>query len=219
MIFGSIEYLNLLPFQVYMKRRIPSTQFQQMLRWRRAVPSEINRAFQRRRVHAAFISSVTSGRCRCTDLGIVADGEVTSVLLLPGAAKADRESASSNILAEILGLEGEVLIGDKALRHYLAGGEGIDLAREWKERTGLPFVFARLCHNHHGRRIEALAAGFRPRAVKIPRYLLERHARTKGIRPAELSDYLEKIGYVMGWREKRALRLFLKKVRERRLRQ
>ena len=213
MIFGSISYLNLLPFQVYMKRRFGATQFQQMLRWRRAVPSTINRDFARGRIDAAFISSIASRGKRCTDLGIVADGPVYSVLLLPGDPASDRESASSNALAGILRLRGRVSIGDKALVHYLSGGEGIDLAEAWKERTGLPFVFARLCHNRQGKKIRRIARTFERGPKRIPRYILEREARRRGITPAQLRWYLEHIGYRMGWREKKALRLFLKRTR------
>jgi len=211
MIFGSIGYLNLLPFQIYMKRRFPSAQFQQMLRWRRAVPSEINRQFHRGKIDAAFISSIASRHCRCSDLGIVADGAVTSVFLLPGAPADDRESASSNALARVLGLRGEVLIGDKALRYYLSGGEGIDLALAWKEQTGLPFVFARLCYKKRGKKIRKIAREFGAREHKIPQYLLKKAAGEKGISPQELRRYLKHIDYGMGWREKKALKLFLKR--------
>ena len=214
MIFGSISYLNLLPFQMFVKQKLRNTQALQILRWHRAAPSSINRLFHSRKVHAAFISSITSRNCHCTDLGIAADGDVLSVLLIPGQLKKDRESASSNILAQILGLEGQVIIGDKALRHYLDGGRGIDLAEKWKEQTGLPFVFARLCYNRHGRRVRRLADDFAKSEWKIPRYFLISAAEKKGITPEELKKYLEKISYTIGWREKKALRLFLKKSRK-----
>jgi chorismate dehydratase len=214
MIFGSISYLNLLPFQVYMKRRSPSTQFAQMLRWRRAVPSIINRQFRRGRVHAAFISSIESRRCRCTDLGILADGAVHSVFVLPGENESDPASASSNALADVLDLQGQVLIGDAALRHRLRGGEGIDLARAWKERTGLPFVFARLCYKRQGKRIRKVAKDFGSKEWKIPRYILEREAKRRGITPEQLRWYLGHIDYRLGWREKKGLKLFLKKAKK-----
>jgi chorismate dehydratase len=215
MIFGSIRYLNLLPFQVYMKRRFGATQFRQMLRWRRAVPSIINREFARGKVDAAFLSSIASRGRRCTGLGIVADGPVYSVFLLPGAPSPDRESASSNVLADTLGLRGRVLIGDKALRYWLEGGKGIDLSEEWKRRTGMPFVFARLCHNRRGKKIRKAAKEFGSREWKIPRYLLEREARLRGITPAQLQWYLGHIRYRIGWREERSLRLFFRKSRRR----
>ena len=214
MIFGSISYLNLLPFQVYMKRRSPSTQFAQMLHWKRAVPSTINREFHHGRVHAAFISSIASRGCRCTELGIVADGPVHSVFILPGMASDDPASASSNRLAKILNLEGRVLIGDTALRYRLGGGEGIDLAWAWKERTGLPFVFARLCYKRRGKRIKNLAKSFGSREWKIPRYILEREAKKRGITPAQLRWYLKHINYRIGWKEEKGLRLFLKRAKK-----
>lgn len=57
----------------------------------------------------------------------------------------------------IINLNGKVLIGDAALKYYLEGGKGIDLAEAWYEKTGLPFVFARLCYNKHERSVEKLA--------------------------------------------------------------
>jgi chorismate dehydratase len=208
--FGSINYLNLLPFQVFMKKRIGSTQFKQMLRYKRAVPSMVNEAFMKGRIDAAFISSVLSQRRECSDLGIVADGPVYSVLLIPGEEKRDHESATSNMLAEVLKLRGEVLIGDKALKYYLEGGEGIDLSSEWKRRTGLPFVFARLCCRHRDRRIAGLAKEFSVRRWKIPYYILKRAARKRDIGLEEARWYLGHIDYRLGWRERKALKKFLK---------
>ncbi len=214
MIFGSISYLNLLPFQVYMKRRSSSTQFTQMLRWKRAVPSVINREFHRGRVHAAFISSITSRGCNCSDLGIVSNGPVHSVFALPGKASDDPASASSNVLAKVLGLEGRILIGDAALRYRLNGGEGIDLSQAWKERTGLPFVFARLCFTRNDRRLQKLARSFSVKEWKIPQYILKKEAGKRGITPKELRWYLRHIDYRIGWREQKSLQLFLKKARK-----
>jgi len=211
--FGSIAYLNLLPFQVFMKRRSPSTQFAQMLRWRRAVPSEINRRFRRGEIHAAFISSIESRQCRCTDLGIVADGAVYSVFVVPGVTAEDPASATSNRLAKSLGIEGRTLIGDAALRYYLSGGEGVDLALEWKRRTGLPFVFARLCYRKEGRRVQRLARAFAATNVSIPRYILEREAARRKITPEALTWYLRHIRYRMGWRERRSLKRFFRQNR------
>ena len=215
MIFGSISYLNLLPFQIYMKRRFGSTQFKQMTRWRRAVPSHINAQFARGYIDAAFISSVESAGCRCADLGIVADGAVQSVFLIQGEEMEDKESSSSNALAKALGMRGTVLIGDKALLYRLSGGEGTDLAQEWKRRTGLPFVFARLCFNPAGSSVRKIAAGFLSVNPKIPVYILKKAAHEAGLSESELKWYLGHIGYRIGWREKRSLDLFLKMTRRR----
>jgi len=214
-IFGSISYLNLLPFQLFLKRRLSHSQTQQSIRFRRDVPSRINRAFQKRNINAAFISSITSGKCRCTDLGIIADGPVYSVFVNPGKEEIDTESATSNILAQILELRGRVVIGDKALKSYLSGVGGIDLAQRWKEETGLPFVFARLCYNRYGEKIEALAADFSRQNIKIPQYILKKEAKKRGIKAKELRWYLDHIHYHMDHRAKKSLKLFLSKSRNR----
>jgi len=214
--FGSISYLNLLPFQVFLKRSLPHSQTQQSIRFKRAVPSRINSAFRQRKVHAAFISSIASGNCRCTDLGIIADGPVYSVFVSPGEEAIDRESATSNVLAEVLGLHGKVTIGDKALTSYLDGAEGVDLAARWKEETGLPFVFARLCYNGYGEKIERLASLFSQQHTRIPQYILKKEAASRGIGAAELRWYLKHIRYRMDHRTKRALKLFLKRSRQHR---
>jgi len=178
-------------------------------RYKRAVPSQINKALKRREVNAAFISSVASKKCKCTDLGIIAHKKVYSVLLLEGENQTDPASATSNQLARVLNLQGQVLIGDVALKHYLDGGEGIDLAEAWYEKTGLPFVFARLCYNKHGKSIEKLAQSFSKSKVKIPQYILKREAKKRDITPKELTWYLEHIYYEMDWKAKRSLKLFL----------
>ena len=209
MLFGSISYLNLLPFQLFLKRYLRSNAAQMAFRYKRAVPSRINASLRRGEVNAAFISSVHSPRFACTDLGIIAKGAVYSVFVLPEADADDPASATSNRLAHILGLHGRVLIGDAALRYYLEGGEGIDLAKIWEERTGLPFVFARLCYNRHGTSIKRLAHAFTRSHTRIPQYILKREATKRGITPAQLTWYLQHIHYEMDWRTKRGLKRFL----------
>ncbi len=211
MLFGSISYLNLLPFQVFLKRYIKNSATKMSFRYKRAVPSQINKALKRREVNAAFISSITSQKCKCTNLGIIANRKVYSVLLLKGEDESDPASASSNQLAKILDLKGRVLIGDAALKHYLDGGEGIDLAEVWHRETGLPFVFARLCYNRHGKTIKKLAYDFSRTKVKIPQYILKQEAKKRGITAKQLSWYLEHIYYDMDDKAKKSLKLFLKK--------
>ena len=209
MLFGSISYLNLLPFQLFLKRQLRDSASKMAFRYKRAVPSQINRSLKRREINAAFISSVGSRKCTCTDLGIIANQKVYSVLLLEGENESDPASATSNRLAEVLGLQGRVLIGDAALKYHLEGGKGIDLAEAWYEKTGLPFVFARLCYNRHGRSIEELAKKFAQKKVKIPQYILKREAKKRGITAKQLSWYLEQIYYTMGYKEKQSLKKFL----------
>jgi len=210
MVFGSISYLNLLPFQVFLKRYISSNASKMSFNYKRAVPSQINKALKRREVNAAFISSVTSRKCKCTDLGIIAHKKVYSVLLLEGKNETDPASATSNQLAKVLDFQGKVLIGDAALKYYLDGGEGIDLSEAWYEKTGLPFVFARLCYNKHSKEVQHIARSFTHAKVKIPQYILKKEAKKRGITPKQLTWYLEHIYYKMDDKAKKSLKLFLK---------
>jgi chorismate dehydratase len=211
MLFGSISYLNLLPFQVFLKRYISNNASKMTFRYKRAVPSQINKALKRREVNAAFISSIESSKCKCTDLGIIAEKKVYSVLLLEGENEIDPASATSNTLARVLDLQGKVVIGDAALQHYLNGGESIDLAEAWYKETELPFVFARLCYNKHEESIQKLARTFARTKVKIPQYILKKEAQKRGITPKELTWYLSHIHYKMDHSAKKSLKLFLKK--------
>ncbi len=211
MIFGSISYLNLLPFQVFMKRYIRHSSTKMAINYRKDVPSQINKALKNRHINAGFISSIASPKYKCTDLGIIANKAVYSVFLIEGEDKSDHESASSNQLAKILNLKGEVIIGDKALQYYLNGGEGIDLATAWYEKTALPFVFGRLCYNCHGKVIKDIAQKFVQHPVKIPQYILKKEAKKRGITPKQLLWYLEHIEYEMNYKSKKSLKLFLQK--------
>ena len=115
MIFGKIEYLNLLPFHVFMKRFIKNSASKMSMEYKRGVPSTVNTAFHKRRVDAAFISSISAKKSKYVSLGIIAKKHVKSVIIIPSVtSKKDLESASSNVLADVLGIQGEVLIGDKA---------------------------------------------------------------------------------------------------------
>ncbi|MEN8147754.1 MAG: MqnA/MqnD/SBP family protein [Campylobacterota bacterium] len=210
MLFGKIEYLNLLPFHLFMKRYSRSTRHYMSFRYKKGVPSKINTEYAARRVDAAFISSIKAQKESYVDLGIIAKKEVLSVLLLPSETDCeDRESASSNILAKVLGLKGEVLIGDKALRHYLREDEdAIDLAKAWHDRYNLPFVFALLCYHQHDTEIKKLARAFKKDHRKIPQYQLKNASKRTGISPKAIQHYLTYISYELDNRAKAGLRKF-----------
>ncbi len=215
MVFGKIEYLNLLPFHLFMKRFLRYSQLKQSMHYHRGVPTQINKKFLRKKVDAAFISSVNSTKCRKPRLGIIAKKEVQSVLVIPGSDKKDHESATSNILAKILGQHGEVLIGDKALRYYLSNTEHIDLAKLWYERHRLPFVFATLCANKQLPLIQKIERNFKRSApsIKIPDYILrEASARTK-IPKKEITNYLSLISYAIDAKSFKSLKKFLDKAK------
>ncbi len=207
--FGKIDYLNLLPFDYFIK----SSQYTYI---KRAVvkshPSDITDLFLKKRVDAAFISSIKSKGKRCLDAGIVADGEVMSVFACSGDDEDDTESKSSNRLKKILGLKGKVLIGDKALQAYYAKKpDCIDLAKEWKKQTGLPFVFATFCINSNEKYYKKIIQRFLKQNIKIPYYIKKRESLKLKL-PLKLVElYLSKITYKINSREKRAINIFLSK--------
>ena len=111
MIFGKIDFLNLLPFHVFMKRYAKTLKVHQSLNYHKGVPSALNQSFAKRRIDAAFISSITARDCTHFNVGIVAKKSVLSVLSLPSNIhKNDTDSATSNLLAQILDIDGKVLI-------------------------------------------------------------------------------------------------------------
>ena len=216
-IFGSISYLNLLPFHIFIKKELKNSQQKQIIAYKRSVPSEINRAFKKRKIDAAFISSIKSKNKKCLNLGILADGAVYSVLSLKGEQMFDSESDTSNTLAKLLNIKGKVLIGDKALKYYLQNKNSsnfCDLSLEWKKRTNLPFVFARLCYNRSGKKIKKLAKKFASKSQKIPQYYLKKAAVARDLSPRDLNWYLKHINYKLNHKERKALKLFLKKARQ-----
>ncbi len=211
MIFAKIDFINLLPLHVFIKKNL-SSQTKQIIEYHKSYPSSINKKFKKRKVDAAVISSIASRRCKkCLDLGIVANGVVDSVLVIPGSYKKDFQSDTSNALAKVLKIEGEVVIGDKALyRFHNSDEDFIDLATKWKEKYNLPFVFARLCVNKHEKYLEQISKNFLKTKVYIPQYILEKYAKRSGISKKQIQKYLTKINYNLGKKEKKSLKLFLR---------
>ncbi len=213
MLFGKIDYINLAPFHIFLKRYIAKSQFKQSIEYKKSYPSRINRLFKSGKVDAAFISSIESrrGNFRCFDAGIVAGREIRSVLVRPGAYQRDSESATSNALAKMLDIEGEVIIGDKALKAYLENPDAyIDLATAWYARYRLPFVFARFCVRRHSRYYRRLIEAFLRSEVKIPHYMLKRYAKRENLPLSEVRAYLELVHYRVDRHAARGLRKFLK---------
>jgi len=207
--FGKIDYLNLLPFDFFIKK---STYSYIKRATKRSYPAHITDLFLRKQVNAAFISSIKSKRQKCLNAGIIADGEVMSVFVCEGENEKDSESKSSNILKEILNLKGKVIIGDKALQMYHQDKTKCkDLAREWKKKTGLPFVFATFCVNSNIKYYDKIVRHFLKQKVKIPYYIKKRESTKLNIPLRLLELYLDTITYHIGNNEKKALNLFLKK--------
>ena len=209
MIFGKIEYLNLLPFHVFMKRYVSSSSARLAMNSKKNVPSHINKLYHSRRVDAAFISSITAKKEHFVSLGIIAKKEVLSVLVLPDEKSSDdQESATSNVLAKLLNVSGKVMIGDKALRYRLNGGDGVDLAQVWNEKHHLPFVFALLCHHGHHTQMQTLSKNFLRHKIYIPQYLLEQASQRTGISKKEILKYLEYISYELDIKAQKSVKKF-----------
>lgn len=216
MVFGKIEYLNLLPFHVFMKRFIKSSQQSMAMHYKRGVPADINKKFFNHRIDAAFISSISAKTFQHVNLGIIAKKEVLSVLVIPHTKnKKDAESASSNVLANILGVNGEVLIGDKALRYYLQNNKHIDLAKLWNERYNLPFVFALLCFHKNKKLYKNIEKEFLKKEIKIPQYILKMASLRTNIKKKDILNYLTYISYKLDTKAKHGLNLFYKKASNR----
>jgi len=210
MIFGKIDYINLLPFYVFLKKYLRSSSSKAVLEHKKGVPSKINKDYKKGKIDAAFISSVISANEKCTDLGIIAKKEVLSVIVCPGEEKEDIESNTSNILAKILGLKGEVLIGDKALKRFKKDKSCKDLAKEWYKKYKLPFVFARLCYKKDKKIYKKIEKAFTKTKIKIPRFILKKYAKRSSLSEKEILHYLSLIEYKIDTKSKKSLKKFIK---------
>lgn len=216
MVFGKIDYINLLPFHVFLKKSSLPSAFKRSCEHQKNVPAIINHKLRKRKVDAAFISSIESKRKSITPLnvGIVAQKNVKSVIIKEGISKKDPASATSNMLARVLGLHGEVFIGDRALKLFLQNPDDyIDLGQTWHETYHLPFVFARLCVNVRQSFYKKLSQKFVEKPIKIPNFILSRYAKERGILEKDIKEYLKLISYTIGKKEQKALFIFLKKAK------
>ena len=209
MIFGKIEYLNLLPFHIFMKRYTKGSSAKMAMEYKKNVPSAINKAFLRRQVDAAFISSAVAQKQNFVALGIIAKKEVQSVLVLPSQkTQEDSESATSNRLAKVLHVDGKVIIGDKALRYALSHNDYIDLAALWHQKTQLPFVFALLCYHKEKEQYKKIAKEFTKKEFKIPYYILKKAQKETDIPSKEIIKYLKLISYKIDTKALKGLKKF-----------
>jgi len=214
MIFGKIDYINLLPFHIFLKSCNMNNAFKKAIEHKKGVPSFINKQFQKRQISAAFISSIYSNskNIKTLPVGIVAKKQVKSVILKKGTSKDDPASATSNMLRRVLKIDGEIFIGDRALKMYLKNPKDyIDLAKLWNEKYNLPFVFAVLCTNKYYKIYKRLANKFKKKKIKIPQYILKEYAKKSDIEAKEIKEYLKLISYNINTKEKKALKLFLNK--------
>lgn len=230
--FGKIEYLNLLPFDVFMKSYSASSSFKAGSNYKKGYPSSLNRDFLFKRIDSGFISSIAGiyshYQSKVCQAGIIACREVWSVLVLESKPENDYQSATSNALCSVLDLNGAVLIGDRALKHYYNylynNTQHLpykDMANAWYEKTRLPFVFGRACFNSSGIFYKNLinefnhkmGQGKRYKGIKIPHYILMPYVEKLDINKTFANDYLKHIYYKITTKEKRALMLFYRELR------
>ncbi|GAA7708006.1 menaquinone biosynthetic enzyme MqnA/MqnD family protein [Helicobacter pylori] len=214
--FGKIDYLNMLPFDVFIKSYPTPCSFKQFLRLKKTYPSKLNKSFLFRRIDAGFISSIAgySFALHSHSLGIAAYKEVLSVLVVDAKNAFDKESASSNALSKVLGLKGEVLIGNKALQFYYSNPKKdfIDLAALWYEKKRLPFVFGRLCYYQNKDFYKRLSLAFKHQKTKIPYYILKEAALKTNLKRQDILNYLQKIYYTLGKKEQSGLKAFYREL-------
>ncbi|WP_163563793.1 MqnA/MqnD/SBP family protein [Helicobacter suis] len=222
--FGKIDYLNLLPFDVFIKAYPTPSHFKQFLNHKKTYPAKLNRDFLFKRIDAGFISSIAgfnSWRKRqVTPCGIIGEKQVLSVLVVQTAPKMDSQSNTSNALCQVLGLKGQVLIGDKALRFYYKEGnkaDFIDMATCWYQKRRLPFVFGRFCFQSHNSFYQTLARAFYAKKIKIPFYILEQRARASQLKRLQILEYLKHIKYRLRAKEEFSLRCFYRELRFKRI--
>jgi chorismate dehydratase len=219
-LFGKINYTNLAPFHIFIKKNVSSNQFKQALNYHKSYPSDINHRFKTKRISGAFISSVESfrGDFKRYDIGIVAYKEVKSVIVKRGLYRKDIESASSNILAKVLDIDGEIIIGDKALKAYLKDPSRYeDLSTLWYQKYKLPFVFARFCINSHYSFYEKMQHFIKEKydieptnSPEFPTAAMDGYANKSGINHKDLVEYWRLIRFQIGYKEKRSLKKFRK---------
>ena len=161
-----VDFLNARPL-VWGLLRNPPAGFEVS----RDLPSVCAEKLRDGRADAGLIPSIElvriPGLVRVERLGIAADSEVRSVLLVSNVSREkirtlrlDPSSRTSAVLVRILlkrrygvvprvvapdgkePVDAELVIGDPAMKARLQGRVVLDLAAEWKSLTGFPFVFA-----------------------------------------------------------------------------
>ncbi|MFV0482431.1 MAG: MqnA/MqnD/SBP family protein [Campylobacteraceae bacterium] len=216
MIFGKIDYINLLPFHIFLKKEPLRNNFKQSIAYKQSYPAHLNKMLKKGKIDAAFISSIASAnkRFKTVNAGIVAKKEVQSVLVKKGVYKPDPHSETSNLLARVLKVNGEVVIGDRALREYIKNKDSfVDLAELWNKKYNLPFVFARLSTNKDFEFYKKIGTKFANQKIFIPMYILNDYAKKRGVKQSDIKNYLKHLSYKIDKKANKGLEIFLREAR------
>jgi chorismate dehydratase len=206
----------MLPFHIFLKKTSLPNSFKQSIAYKKNYPAKLNESLKKRRIDAAYISSIASTHksFHTVNSGIVAKKAVKSVIVKKGVYAKDPHSATSNVLAKTLKIEGKVTIGDSALKLYLENPrEYIDMGAAWYKKEHLPFVFARLSVNKHYRFFKKTADKFKKQKIFIPQYILEDYAQKRGISKIDIKEYLKLITYDIDAKAQAGLDRFLRAAR------
>ncbi len=207
---GKIDYINLIPFEVFVKSLPLTYASKKFLALKKSYPAKLNRDFLARKIQSGFISSIAARGQRMSPAGIIAKGDVWSVIVIDNEEGDDEQSATSNALAKVLQLQGRVLIGDRALQYYFTHSHEhiIDMGAVWYQRYRLPFVFGRFCYNAQSRLHCHIITSFVCKKVKIPFYILRQYALRSDLNMKDIIQYLAHISYKIGPKETRAIKKF-----------
>lgn len=211
--FGKISYLNLLPFDIFIKKYPIQSSFKMFINHHTNYPAKLNKDFLHKRIDAGFISSIAGVKANKTKSGIIAYGAVWSVIAINRDNKLDYQSASSNILSQILNVKGEILIGDRALRYIIEHNDYIDLGERWHQKHSLPFVFGLLCCNKNTAFYNKLSNTFNKSKPKIPHYILQIRAVEAKLPKQFIKEYLNHIHYKVTAKAQKSLNIFYRQVR------
>lgn len=222
MIFGKIDYINLLPLHLYLKSSKLPSYVKASIEYKKNIPSYLNKMLNERKIDSAIISSIESSKKKYKnlDIGICANKKVMSVLVEKNTSiQKDKESATSNALAKILNLQGKVIIGDKALKAYInEPNKYLDMCELWYKKTNLPFVFARFSSLTNHNKSKKMLKNFIKNTTthnqrqKIPKYILDNFSITRNIKAKSIKQYLKHIYYKIGKKERKALKIYIRNV-------
>jgi chorismate dehydratase len=228
---GRVDYINTFPVAWSLTRHLPEGLATEVV----GVPTRLNAMLHAGDVDVANVSSVEYGRhadeyVLLPSLCVGSDGAVESVQLVTDvplqavrSIAATSQSASSVALArvlfpaaEILGedaaADARLLIGDQALRSAFEDPTPHhDLGALWRERTGMPMVFAVWAARIGTERLDELDLALAGAVAESARNAADvaRAAAARFDYPAGfLARYFEKLRYRFGDRERAGLARF-----------
>jgi chorismate dehydratase len=230
---GRVAYINTFPVEWALARHLDAGEVREVA----AVPTELNRLLAAGELDVANVSSVEYANnperyVLLPSLCVGSDGAVESVQLvtqlpLPAvhSIAVTRDSATSVALVKVLvphaeirdegeEADGRLLIGDAALHSAFSDPTPHhDLGALWRERTGLPMVFAvwaaqRDCDPDALARIDQALRGAVAEAAEHADLVAQAAGERHGFPAGYLARYFEKLRYGFGERERAGLQRF-----------